>query len=117
MFWQNAPQEEEVRRPTASSSAVDNLKTVCIDGHEHESECPVCLEKFAVGDMATKLPCGHLFHGECVGKWLREHDNRCPVCRHELQAATSLQEEGQYNRHHHQYHHHHHHHHQHDRAH
>ena len=28
--------------------------------------CTICLCNFEVGDMASKLPCGHIFHCECV---------------------------------------------------
>ena len=51
-------------------------------------ECCVCLEAQAVGDRATKLPCGHLFHTECVVQWLRKHGT-CPSCRYELKSADA----------------------------
>ena len=50
-------------------------------------ECCVCLEAQEVGDRATKLPCGHLFHTECVVQWLRKHGT-CPSCRYELNRRT-----------------------------
>ena len=35
------------------------------------------------GDDTILLPCGHMFHDNCVTKWLKIH-NTCPLCRFEL---------------------------------
>ncbi|XP_006658292.2 RING-H2 finger protein ATL70-like [Oryza brachyantha] len=43
--------------------------------------CPVCLESYGERDVLRVLPaCGHLFHRECIFKWLRQRPT-CPVCR------------------------------------
>lgn len=52
---------------------------------ETNKECAVCLGDQLVGDLAAKLPCGHLFHVGCVEQWLRLHCT-CPVCRFELET-------------------------------
>jgi hypothetical protein len=39
--------------------------------------CSICLDNFVIG---AALTCGHRFHGECVGRWLRR-SRTCPVCR------------------------------------
>lgn len=44
-------------------------------------ECAVCLAELADGEAARFLPrCGHGFHAECIGLWLRGHST-CPLCR------------------------------------
>lgn len=49
-------------------------------------QCVVCLDDFRDKDRLKQLPCGHLFHGPCVCKWL-EHDPRCPTCRQPIGPA------------------------------
>ena len=43
-----------------------------------EPTCAVCLEKLAVGQFARQLPCRHVFHVECIDRWLTENSNLCP---------------------------------------
>lgn len=46
-----------------------------------ESSCSICLEQYQDGNLLTELPnCGHFFHVECIGRWLRAN-NQCPLCR------------------------------------
>jgi len=47
----------------------------------HLRECMICLCDFEEEDSVVRLPCKHIFHTDCVGKWLRERRG-CPVkCR------------------------------------
>ena len=46
--------------------------------HVHAPECSICLEKN--GFVSRTLPCGHIFHGQCIGTWYT-NDRRCPMCR------------------------------------
>ena len=46
-------------------------------------ECSICLMEVKEGDDTILLPCGHMFHDNCVTKWLKIH-NTCPLCRFEL---------------------------------
>jgi len=47
-------------------------------------ECNVCLAHFQVGDrVATSkdsAQCSHIFHEECISRWLLVRDG-CPICR------------------------------------
>ena len=45
--------------------------------------CSVCLVDTAKNEECFLLPCGHIFHIQCIEKWLKMHNN-CPVCRFEL---------------------------------
>ncbi|EYU30974.1 hypothetical protein MIMGU_mgv1a023613mg, partial [Erythranthe guttata] len=41
--------------------------------------CSICLEGFS-GEEPLGMPCSHIFHGSCIGKWLRNNPF-CPICR------------------------------------
>lgn len=46
-------------------------------------ECSICLEKFRVRDIVTRLPCTHVYHSSCIGEWLPQSGS-CPVCKHRV---------------------------------
>ncbi|KAL0446267.1 UNVERIFIED_CONTAM: E3 ubiquitin-protein ligase [Sesamum latifolium] len=48
-----------------------------------EESCSICLEGFSDGGRGTRLPCSHMFHENCIVRWLREN-HVCPLCRYEL---------------------------------
>lgn len=41
--------------------------------------CGVCLVDFQGGEEIRTLPCGHLFHRECIDHWLLNCSISCPV--------------------------------------
>ncbi|KAJ4945527.1 hypothetical protein JOQ06_023211 [Pogonophryne albipinna] len=44
-------------------------------------ECVVCLENFVSEELLMALPCGHVFHQQCIVVWLASGRHCCPVCR------------------------------------
>ena len=52
--------------------------------------CCICEEGYEEGCNACALPCKHMFHKACIGKWLRIK-NTCPICRDELPEVPSLE--------------------------
>ncbi|GKD47086.1 RING-H2 finger protein ATL70-like protein [Tanacetum coccineum] len=43
--------------------------------------CSICLADYKATDVIRLLPeCRHLFHVNCIDKWLKAHPS-CPVCR------------------------------------
>ncbi|CAL4900254.1 unnamed protein product [Urochloa decumbens] len=55
-------------------------------------ECAVCIVELRDGDAARRLPgCGHCFHADCVGAWLRLHAT-CPLCRASVVAPAAAGE-------------------------
>lgn len=41
----------------------------------------ICLESLQDKDMIRNLPCGHIYHSDCIAKWfLKQHDT-CPLCK------------------------------------
>lgn len=51
---------------------------------EHEPGCAICLDDFEEKEMVIKLPCGHLFHKDCVFPWLTERQACCPLCKFDI---------------------------------
>ncbi|KAM8940212.1 E3 ubiquitin-protein ligase RNF103 [Pelodytes ibericus] len=51
------------------------------DNMLHCTECVVCLENFENGSLIMGLPCGHVFHQNCIVMWLAGGRHCCPVCR------------------------------------
>lgn len=65
------------------------------DGEGKNPECAVCIVELRDGDSARLLPrCGHRFHADCVGAWLRLHDT-CPLCRASVVAPKAAASAGE----------------------
>ena len=44
--------------------------------------CPICLDDFVSGETTIReLPCGHIFHPECIDPFLKSSSSLCPVCK------------------------------------
>ncbi|KAK1292537.1 E3 ubiquitin ligase BIG BROTHER [Acorus calamus] len=70
----------------------EELETVRYDGSgadKEEEVCPVCLQRLVIGEEIKRMPCGHLFHGECIFRWL-ERSRTCPMCRFDMRASVHL---------------------------
>ena len=47
--------------------------------------CVMCLESLSFGNSyIVTTPCGHLFHKDCLKKWLDTGKKTCPKCRTEI---------------------------------
>lgn len=55
-------------------------KKSAAESSREQEDCPVCLEKFLVGQGLLALPCNHKFHPNCLTPWLEGHE-QCPYCR------------------------------------
>ncbi|WCJ41535.1 E3 ubiquitin-protein ligase RNF126 [Euphorbia peplus] len=70
--------------PADPSSLSCMLKSIKLEekcekeGGEEDEICSVCLEE--VVDVASAMPCAHLFHENCIVTWLQT-SHVCPVCR------------------------------------
>lgn len=44
--------------------------------------CAICLDDFVSSDTVVReLPCGHIFHPDCIDSFLRENSSLCPMCK------------------------------------
>jgi hypothetical protein len=45
-----------------------------------KQDCSICLDPMYLVQVVHVLPCGHIFHHQCLEPWRQEH-NTCPNCR------------------------------------
>ncbi|KAK1285174.1 hypothetical protein QJS10_CPB20g00527 [Acorus calamus] len=50
--------------PPASEAVVESLPEVEVT--EVEMVCAVCLEGMGAGEKARRMPCDHMYHGDCI---------------------------------------------------
>ncbi|KAL3623699.1 hypothetical protein CASFOL_032515 [Castilleja foliolosa] len=79
----NRHHEPDTQSAVAARHMVDEMPTVVMVGGR---DCSVCLEGFGVGGAGKKVPCGHVFHENCILHWLSVHDS-CPLCRRKLAVS------------------------------
>ncbi|KAK7384773.1 hypothetical protein VNO78_30474 [Psophocarpus tetragonolobus] len=48
-----------------------------------DAVCCICLAKYENNDELRELPCSHLFHKDCVDKWLKIN-SLCPLCKSDV---------------------------------
>ncbi|XP_022714906.1 E3 ubiquitin-protein ligase At1g63170 [Durio zibethinus] len=66
--------------------AAGTAKERVISGED--ASCCICLAKYADNDELRELPCIHVFHVECVDKWLKINAS-CPLCKSEVGESSS----------------------------
>ncbi|KAF4550610.1 Ring finger domain-containing protein 4 [Elsinoe fawcettii] len=50
--------------------------------HFDQPTCAICLDDFVANEtMVRELPCGHIFHPECVDVFLTQNSSLCPLCK------------------------------------
>ncbi|KAJ9071761.1 hypothetical protein DSO57_1033816 [Entomophthora muscae] len=77
-------QQEAQKAHPASKKIISGLP------HRHvtlenvpDQQCIVCLEDWEADQEALEMPCGHIYHNDCLLPWL-ERANTCPCCRYPL---------------------------------
>merc|ERR1740129_2725667 len=87
--------------PPANKKAIRQIPTVALCAEdlmdENNRECVICFEENVIGSKVARLPCGHVFHRECIEGWLNKHCT-CPVCRYELETDDRTYERGRLER-------------------
>ena len=48
-----------------------------------EDKCAICLLKYKGADIIKEFPCKHIFHKNCIFKWLKK-SNVCPLCKYDI---------------------------------
>ena len=95
--WQHFCWKEGVEQgePSATKtkggygSVAQNDSVAAGGGLEEDGpHCSICLGEYEDGEKLVQLPCGHIYHEDCVGSWTTNH-TRCPLCNLDLESVTS----------------------------
>ena len=73
-FFQNV-------KVVCNDAQFNEIETISVESIGENKDCFVCIEPFEENDRIKKLKCSHIYHEECIKKWLCEESNKCPVCR------------------------------------
>lgn len=93
--WQHFSWKEGVEQgePSATKTkggygSVAQNDAVAGGVEEDGPHCSICLGEYEDGEKLVQLPCGHIYHEDCVGSWTTNH-TRCPLCNLDLESVTS----------------------------
>ena len=53
-----------------------------------EKKCSICLVKYQKPDILKEFPCNHIYHKNCILKWL-EKSNICPLCKYDITSDVN----------------------------
>jgi hypothetical protein len=74
IFMRNDEQNTDVN--------LDNIPTRILDVENIiNDDCVICMEQYIVSQQIRILPCSHIFHKNCIDRWLIYYNNMCPLCR------------------------------------
>ena len=83
-FFNVGGRQQENSNPPADKNVVLNLKEIVVDETNekqmNEKECSICQENFKAKEIGKELKCNHLYHKDCIERWLKIHST-CPCCR------------------------------------
>jgi len=57
-------------------------------GDDEEPHCSICLCEYEEKDDLVRLPCGHVYHKDCISSWCSNHQ-RCPLCNFDLESVIA----------------------------
>jgi hypothetical protein len=54
----------------------------------YNDTCSICIENYQCKERVRALPCGHIFHTDCIVPWLSERSSCCPICKEPVRKET-----------------------------
>ncbi|XP_051149136.1 E3 ubiquitin-protein ligase RHA2A-like [Andrographis paniculata] len=81
-----------LRRSGGSLSTETSLVAVLRDQFDEiggglDAECVVCLNRLGEENRLRRLACRHVFHKDCLDRWLDYLNFTCPLCRAPLDTG------------------------------
>lgn len=73
--------EKGLISPTTAKSTVTGV-TNNSTSTDYQPRCTICLDEFETRvTIIRELPCGHIYHPECIDEYLSENSCLCPQCK------------------------------------
>lgn len=101
--WQDFPDVNSSSVPSFSADTIrDSLPLatfgmfaeILCESVGNDIVCTFCLSSFDEEDEVRELyNCRHIFHRNCLDKWLDQRQTTCPLCRSSLIPTTILETE------------------------
>ena len=69
-----------------NKKSISNIKKetkdhIVINKDFENNECIICLEPMIINDKVRILGCGHMYHYDCINKWIeKKGEINCPLC-------------------------------------
>ncbi|TBU27067.1 hypothetical protein BD311DRAFT_666225 [Dichomitus squalens] len=102
-LWELAELLGQVKPPVATREDIDNsglqiIKATELDQFEQQGKvasncverCLICLDDYSPEEDLRLMTCKHVFHRDCVDKWLQVGRNNCPACRTKVRSQSSI---------------------------
>lgn len=81
-------EDDDEERPGATAAEIQMLPIGKMAALSTPINCSVCLEDIGAGADIMTLPCAHVYHRDCVSKWL-QMKKECPKCKCNITALAS----------------------------
>lgn len=62
------------------------FEKVKVEDLKEIEKCVICLEEFLSGSEVSRMPCSHVYHEDCIYRWL-EKSGSCPLCRYHMNPS------------------------------
>lgn len=69
--------DSQIKTSGPQPASMASIQALPMMKNDEDDDCPICLNVLKV---AKVMPCKHMFHNNCIEKWLKIHGS-CPVCR------------------------------------
>lgn len=70
--------EKALASPRSTVTGITNASTAT----DYQPKCTICLEDYENrATIIRELPCGHIFHPDCIDEYLSEVSSLCPLCK------------------------------------
>ena len=72
---------------TSKQGDYDSIPPTKGQEDELDHTCSICLCEYEDSETLTQLPCGHVYHNDCIQSWTSNHV-KCPLCNLDLESTV-----------------------------